>query len=170
MIQIIIAFTVNLSWTLTTIISVLYYLRVNKLSLWCVRLYYSLVACCDEPLNSTERQRYVLCAQKGSDALIIILQTALAGKSGKSTSGGKSSEDTGKARSRSAKAGLQFPVGRVHRLLKKGNYAQRVGAGAPGSLRLPLSHCVQSSLFFHPPSLYGCCSWVPRCWNSWACR
>jgi histone H2A len=38
----------------------------------------------------------------------------------------------GKSQSRSAKAGLQFPVGRVHRLLKRGNYAQRVGAGAPG--------------------------------------
>lgn len=24
-----------------------------------------------------------------------------------------------------------FPVGRVHRLLRKGNYAQRVGSGAP---------------------------------------
>jgi hypothetical protein len=34
--------------------------------------------------------------------------------------------------SRSARAGLQFPVGRIHRMLKKGNYAQRVGAGAPG--------------------------------------
>ncbi|KAA8566378.1 hypothetical protein EYC84_008953 [Monilinia fructicola] len=33
--------------------------------------------------------------------------------------------------SRSSKAGLAFPVGRVHRLLRKGNYAQRVGAGAP---------------------------------------
>ena len=33
--------------------------------------------------------------------------------------------------SRSSKAGLQFPVGRMHRLLKKGRYAQRVGAGAP---------------------------------------
>lgn len=52
------------------------------------------------------------------------------GKSGKS-SGGKASGE-GKSQSRSAKAGLQFPVGRVHRLLKKGNYAQRVGAGAPG--------------------------------------
>jgi hypothetical protein len=30
---------------------------------------------------------------------------------------------------RSSKAGLAFPVGRVHRLLRKGNYAQRVGAG-----------------------------------------
>ena len=33
------------------------------------------------------------------------------------------------ALSRSSKAGLAFPVGRVHRLLRKGNYAQRVGAG-----------------------------------------
>ena len=55
------------------------------------------------------------------------------GKSGKSGSGKASSSDATKAQSRSAKAGLQFPVGRVHRLLKRGNYAQRVGAGAPGS-------------------------------------
>ncbi len=53
------------------------------------------------------------------------------GKSGKSGSGKASSSET-KSQSRSAKAGLQFPVGRVHRLLKRGNYAQRVGAGAPG--------------------------------------
>lgn len=52
--------------------------------------------------------------------------------SGKSKSGKAASEASGKSQSRSAKAGLQFPVGRVHRLLKKGNYAQRVGAGAPG--------------------------------------
>ena len=36
-----------------------------------------------------------------------------------------------KAKSRSSRAGLQFPVGRVHRLLRKGNYGERVGAGAP---------------------------------------
>ena len=36
-----------------------------------------------------------------------------------------------KSKTRSARAGLQFPVGRVHRLLRKGNYAERVGAGAP---------------------------------------
>jgi len=53
--------------------------------------------------------------------------------SGKSKSGKSSGVDPAKSQqSRSAKAGLQFPVGRVHRLLKKGNYAQRVGAGAPG--------------------------------------
>ena len=33
--------------------------------------------------------------------------------------------------SRSAKAGLTFPVGRIARFLRKGRYAARVGAGAP---------------------------------------
>uniref|UniRef100_G3PLM8 Histone H2A n=1 Tax=Gasterosteus aculeatus aculeatus TaxID=481459 RepID=G3PLM8_GASAC len=36
-----------------------------------------------------------------------------------------------KAKTRSSRAGLQFPVGRVHRHLRKGNYAHRVCAGAP---------------------------------------
>ena len=36
-----------------------------------------------------------------------------------------------KAVSRSTKAGLQFPVGRIARYLKKGKYATRIGAGAP---------------------------------------
>jgi histone H2A len=58
----------------------------------------------------------------------------MSGKIGGKSKSGKAagSEPTGKSQSRSQKAGLQFPVGRVHRLLKKGNYAQRVGAGAPG--------------------------------------
>jgi histone H2A len=36
-----------------------------------------------------------------------------------------------KAVSRSSKAGLQFPVGRIARFLKRGKYADRIGAGAP---------------------------------------
>ena len=61
---------------------------------------------------------------------------------------GKGGKSKGKAKSRSSRAGLQFPVGRIHRLLRlvhkckyllcinvvllrKGNYAKRVGAGAP---------------------------------------
>ena len=36
-----------------------------------------------------------------------------------------------KTKSRSSRAGLQFPVGRIHRYLKKGNFSQRVGSGAP---------------------------------------
>ncbi len=47
--------------------------------------------------------------------------------SGRGKTGGKT---RAKAKTRSSRAGLQFPVGRVHRLLRKGNYAQRVGAGA----------------------------------------
>merc|ERR1711981_141606 len=50
----------------------------------------------------------------------------MAGKGGRGK--GKSA---GRAMSRSAKAGLQFPVGRIARYMKKGRYAERVGAGAP---------------------------------------
>ncbi|TFK38019.1 histone-fold-containing protein [Crucibulum laeve] len=61
--------------------------------------------------------------------------------SGKSKSGKASTGDaSSKSQSRSSKAGLQFPVGRVHRLLKKGNYAQRVGAGAPVYLAAVLEY------------------------------
>merc|ERR1712014_82202 len=44
---------------------------------------------------------------------------------------GKGGKTKVKAKSRSNRAGLQFPVGRIHRLLRKGNYAERIGAGAP---------------------------------------
>ena len=44
---------------------------------------------------------------------------------------GKGGKVKGKAKSRSSRAGLQFPVGRIHRLLRKGSYSGRVGAGAP---------------------------------------
>ncbi|KAJ7037934.1 histone-fold-containing protein [Mycena alexandri] len=56
--------------------------------------------------------------------------------------GGKaaSTGEPSKSQSRSSKAGLQFPVGRIHRLLKKGNYAQRVGAGAPVYLAAVLEY------------------------------
>ena len=58
------------------------------------------------------------------------------GKAGKSGGKAAAGGEATKSQSRSAKAGLQFPVGRVHRLLKKGNYATRIGAGAPGMLFL----------------------------------
>ncbi|XP_062216018.1 histone H2A-like [Phragmites australis] len=41
---------------------------------------------------------------------------------------------------RSVKAGLQFPVGRIGRYLKKGRYAQRVGSGAPVYLAAVLEY------------------------------
>ena len=56
----------------------------------------------------------------------------MSGKAGKGGKGGRGKSAGGKkASSRSAKAGLQFPVGRVGRFLKKGRYAARVGGGAP---------------------------------------
>ena len=45
-----------------------------------------------------------------------------------------------KATSRSAKAGLQFPVGRVHRHMKLGKYSTRIGAGAPVYLAAVLEY------------------------------
>lgn len=45
-----------------------------------------------------------------------------------------------KSVSRSQKAGLQFPVGRVARFLKAGRYAQRVGSGSPVYLSAVLEY------------------------------
>jgi histone H2A len=45
-----------------------------------------------------------------------------------------------KAQSRSAKAGLSFPVGRIARYLKDGGFAERVGAGAPVYLAAVLEY------------------------------
>jgi len=53
---------------------------------------------------------------------------------------GKGGKSKGKSRTRSSRAGLQFPVGRVHRFLRKGNYAHRVGAGAPVYLSAVLEY------------------------------
>ncbi|VDQ08975.1 unnamed protein product [Trichobilharzia regenti] len=47
------------------------------------------------------------------------------------TGRGKGGKSRAKAKTQSVRVGLQFPVGCVHRLLRKGNYAERVGAGAP---------------------------------------
>merc|ERR1712156_759024 len=37
----------------------------------------------------------------------------------------------GKSQTRSARAGVQFPVGRIARYMRQGGYAKRIGAGAP---------------------------------------
>jgi len=42
--------------------------------------------------------------------------------------------------SRSARAGLTFPVGRLHRQLRQGQYARRVGVGAPVYLAAVLEY------------------------------
>uniref|UniRef100_A0A5S6Q623 Histone H2A n=1 Tax=Trichuris muris TaxID=70415 RepID=A0A5S6Q623_TRIMR len=43
---------------------------------------------------------------------------------------GKGGKVKRKSKSRSSRAGLHFPVGRMHRLLRRGNYAERIGVGA----------------------------------------
>ncbi|KXJ17875.1 5-oxoprolinase [Exaiptasia diaphana] len=53
---------------------------------------------------------------------------------------GKGKAKGTKSKTRSSRAGLQFPVGRIHRHLRKGNYAQRVGAGAPVYLAAVLEY------------------------------
>ena len=45
--------------------------------------------------------------------------------------GGRGKNIGPKSTSRSIKAGLQFPVGRIARFLKQGRFAERVGSGAP---------------------------------------
>ncbi|XP_037946870.1 uncharacterized protein LOC119678864 [Teleopsis dalmanni] len=74
----------------------------------------------------------VMALQEASEAYLVGLfedtnLCAIHAMSGR----GKGGKVKGKAKSRSNRAGLQFPVGRIHRLLRKGNYAERVGAGAP---------------------------------------
>ena len=44
------------------------------------------------------------------------------------------------SRSRSVRAGLYFPVGRVHRLLRKGPWAARIGVFAPVYLAAVLEY------------------------------
>merc|ERR1719465_226600 len=44
---------------------------------------------------------------------------------------GKGKTSARRAVSRSARAGLQFPVGRIARQMRQGRHAARIGAGAP---------------------------------------
>ncbi|GMI76064.1 histone H2A 3, GAMMA H2AX, gamma histone variant H2AX [Hibiscus trionum] len=62
---------------------------------------------------------------------------ATATKGGRGRGRGKA---MAKAFSRSSKAGLQFPVGRIARFLKKGRYAERVGSGSPVYLSAVLEY------------------------------
>lgn len=71
------------------------------------------------------------------------------GKIKKGAGGRKGGGPKKKSVTRSVRAGLQFPVGRIGRYLKKGRYAQRVGSGAPVYLAAVLEYLaaeVSSSL------------------------
>ena len=54
--------------------------------------------------------------------------------------GGRGKGKGGKTTSRSAKAGLQFPVGRVARYMRNQRVAARIGAGAPVYLAAVLEY------------------------------
>lgn len=72
------------------------------------------------------------------------------GKLKRGAGGRKGAGPRKKPVTRSVKAGLQFPVGRIGRYLKKGRYAQRVGTGAPVYLAAVLEYLaaeVVSALF-----------------------
>ena len=70
------------------------------------------------------------------------------GKRGGSGKGGKSAASGGKTgqQSRSSRAGLQFPVGRLARYLKKGGYSKRVGGAAPVYMAAVLEYIVAEVL------------------------
>lgn len=48
--------------------------------------------------------------------------------------------------SRSSKAGITFPVGRIHRRLREGRYAERIGSGAPIFMAAVLEYIVAEVL------------------------
>ncbi|KAF4379489.1 hypothetical protein CsatB_018479 [Cannabis sativa] len=68
------------------------------------------------------------------------MDTAKATKGGAKGAGGRKGGDRKKSVTKSVKAGLQFPVGRIARFLKKGRYAQRTGTGAPVYLAAVLEY------------------------------
>ena len=60
--------------------------------------------------------------------------------SGKGKGGRGKGKASGKSTTKSVKAGLQFPVGRIGRYLKLGKYGTRIGAGAPVYLAAVLEY------------------------------
>ncbi|KAL2735181.1 histone H2A [Vespula squamosa] len=89
------------------------------------------------PLKSVHRRESVLRTRKIHQANITPFSTQFKDSAAAGTKRnaicqcGKSGKIKGNAKSQSNKAGLHFPVGCIHRLLRKGNYTERVGAGAP---------------------------------------
>ncbi|XP_077200416.1 histone H2A-like [Paroedura picta] len=65
-------------------------------------------------------------------------------KTAKSTIAGK--PDVPKQKTKSNRAGLQFPVGRIHRFLRRGQYAQRIGVGAAVYLSAVLEYLIAEIL------------------------
>lgn len=88
-----------------------------------------------QPMTAEHRSRSFACLflyiERSGFRINIVFFHLAAQKESAMSGRGKGGKVKGKSKSRSSRAGLQFPVGRIHRLLRKGNYAERVGAGAP---------------------------------------
>jgi hypothetical protein len=100
------------------------------------------------------------------------METAKSGRG----AGGRKGGERKKSVTKSVKAGLQFPVGRIARFLKKGRYAQRTGTGAPVYLAAVLEYLAAEVLSQTPKGSFGSvlsrcvlhfyffifCVWLPR--------
>jgi len=64
----------------------------------------------------------------------------MSGRGNNTTIASAKNKSKDKQISRSSRAGLTFPVGRVHRFLKQGSYAERIGDGAPVYLAAVLEY------------------------------
>ncbi|KAI3911374.1 hypothetical protein MKW98_010261 [Papaver atlanticum] len=72
-------------------------------------------------------------------------QREMKGDGGRKGNGGPKKKSV----TRFVRAGLQFPVGRIGRYLKKGRYAQRIGSGAPVYLAAVLEYLAEVSSHKH---------------------
>ncbi|GAA48731.1 histone H2A [Clonorchis sinensis] len=78
----------------------------------------------DKKKKRRRKESYAICIYR----VLRQVHVASPSTSLKTMSGrGKGGKTRVKPKTRSSRAGLQFPVGRVHCLLRKGNYAERVG-------------------------------------------
>merc|ERR1711918_251724 len=77
----------------------------------------------------------------------------------------KGKAKSAKATSRSSKAGLNFPVGRIMRFLRKGKYGNRIGAGAPVYLAAVLEYLTAEVLELsgNAAKSYKKSRIIPRC-------
>lgn len=89
------------------------------------------------------------CLDAHRDCTEFNVNAAMAKETGKGKRGGKTvgkgkgggkAHESGKNVARSTRAGLQFPVGRIHRMLRRVNYGKRIGSGAPVYLAAVLEY------------------------------
>ena len=83
------------------------------------------------PQTSSRRSSLLACRCRPPAPPAASLATSAPQRRPAAMSGRGKGKTAKKSVTKSAKAGLQFPVGRIARYLKRGKYATRIGAGAP---------------------------------------